>query len=111
MQSSNAGQHGFGDVALGSTGRDDTNALTISLREIASRLGDLVSVFENQASESPFLDIEAAARFTCLSVGSIEYYAKRMRQLPYHVVGKTLVFNRDDLVRFMGRFRRPGVDG
>lgn len=91
--------------------QSDTESLTTEIKSVASELRRLRQIFENRIIESPYLGIEGAAHYLCLSVDSVEYYAKRRRQLPYHVVGRKLVFHRDDLNAFMKRNRRPGVDG
>ena len=88
-----------------------TESLTAVIKSVALEVRRLRQIFENRIIESPYLGIEGAAHYLCLSVDSVEYYAKRRRQLPYHVVGRKLVFHRDDLNAFMKRNRRPGVDG
>jgi hypothetical protein len=86
-------------------------SLSVVMEGVGRELTRLRRLFENRIHDSPFLDMEAAARFLGISVDSVEYYAKRRRLLPYHVVARKLVFHRDDLIKFMQRNRRPGVDG
>jgi len=79
---------------------------------LAQELKQLRQLFENRINESPFLGMEAAASFLCMTEESLRYYAERQRLLPYHVLGKgNWVFKREDLVKFIERFRRPGIDG
>jgi len=84
--------------------------LTSLIAEVTSELHQLRLVFENRI-DTPFFDIEGAARFLRISPASLEYLSKRERRLPYHVVGRQLVFHRDDLLKFMETRRRPGIDG
>ncbi|MFC1610705.1 helix-turn-helix domain-containing protein [Myxococcota bacterium] len=85
--------------------------LTDLVSQLSSELRHLGELFENRIDDSPFCDIEGAARFLRIKPTSVERYAKRERLLPYHVLGRKLVFHRDDLIKFMQRCRRPGVDG
>lgn len=91
--------------------RNDGSSLTRQIAAVVSELAQIRRLFENRINETPFLDIEAAASFVRITPASLIYYAKRARLVAYHVVGKTLVFHRDDLIAFMKRNRRPGVDG
>ena len=99
------------DSGSDATRRRQLRPLTVLIDGVGRELAHLRQLFEKRINDSPFLDMEAAARFLGISVDSVEYYAKRRRLLPYHVVARKLVFHRDDLVKFMQRNRRPGVDG
>ena len=87
----------------------NSEPLTVEINSVALELGRLRQLFEKQANESPYLDVEAAARFLCVNETTVLYYAKRQRLLAYHVVGKNLVFHRDDLTKFMKQVRRSEV--
>ncbi len=54
--------------------------------------------------ESPWLTKRQAAEYLALSTRSIDY-ARQRGAIPFHRVGRKVIMHRDDLDRYMRRFR------
>lgn len=71
------------------------------IEEIARRAAELV---HPASPESPWLDVESAARYLCAKPGRI-YELKARGEVPHHKDGTRLLFHRDDLDAYMAASR------
>ena len=91
-----------GKVAImTNTQKDDTMATQLSLFE--NLIKNVV-----QAQKTTF-SLEEAAAYLQISVKSVLYYSKRIRELAFVPLGKNLVFLKADLDAFLAMKRVPGV--
>lgn len=84
----------------------EQHKIDIFLSEFSDKL-----IRAQQEKFSDTFDEEEAAEYLKISVGTLRYYALRVRELAFCRVGRNLVFRKEDLDDFLSQKRVPGVFG
>lgn len=69
----------------------------------------LSNIMQLSKQEAEYISVEEAAKLLCIKVGTL-YNWNSVRKIPYHNTGKSILYNKIDIIKFIESHRVKAAD-